>query len=522
MTPTRRVFLATSLLASLGASSGASQLPPLTVPKGRLRADITASFTTASERLRNGTRESLAADFVRAGLGSDFFAGLEPADSLLRQLTGLGDARIDLGASSASQLVTTGVGGVGLAYGMTDRLTVFGHLPIHRVKVRSTFGFDGANGGAGFNPADPTFGHGNGQAQTAAFFTQFDNALNAIQNQLATGGYDHDPTLRALAEQTVAAGTTLRQDLHALLLGAGTASYFLPLATSTAGAALLGKVTALQSTIAGPLMVNGFSGLPALPATTLSAEDFDGFLTSGAGPIAGTLATPVLNAIGDIELGAAYALADRLPASGSGRGYRLAAQGLVRLRTSRRETANRFFDVGTGERQPDVEFSVVGDGLMGRLGVRARVEYTLQLSGRAQQRIGLPGQPVAFANRLAAVTRNPGEMIALGLTPFVRLAETFALTGGAVWRRKAADQVTLLEGQEEIPGAPPALLAEESDGSWTTATVGFSFSFPSTTRNGAPRLPIDAGMMWEGVVGSSGPLRVPKASGVRLWLRLYR
>jgi hypothetical protein len=32
---------------------------------------------------------------------------------------------------------------------------------------------------------------------------------------------------------------------------------------------------------------------------------------------------------------------------------------------------------------------------------------------------------------------------------------------------------------------------------------------------------MDAGLLWEGVINSSGTLRVPATGGVRFWFRLY-
>ena len=96
-----RYFLPLLLLATHTGIS-AAQLPPLTVPRGHWRADITGSFFSASERYRSGTREDLAFDFERERLGSNFFPALIPADSLLQKIAGFTDATLNLGTSSAS------------------------------------------------------------------------------------------------------------------------------------------------------------------------------------------------------------------------------------------------------------------------------------------------------------------------------------------------------------------------------------------------------------------------------------
>lgn len=514
----RPLAIAASLLAARSAPLLA-QLPPVTVPKGHWRAELTGSFVTADHRLRNGIRESLAYDFTRGELGSSFFPALEPADSLLRKITELNDARVALGATSASWAVTTGTAGLGLAYGVFSKLTVSVHVPIIRQKVRSTFGLDPESANSGFNPADGTFGDSFGQAQTNTFFSQFSGAMLQLQVRLANGDYDGDPAQKALAEETLATGTVLRDDLFALILGGGTASPFLPTVTSVVGNTILGKVTALQGTLVG-LGITTFTTAPALPVGPLDEEGLNDFIHNAAGPVAGTLSTPSLSSLGDIEIGAAYSIVDQL-VPGARRGFRLAAQGVVRLRTSALDNPGRFFDVGTGDRQPDVEGMVVGDGLMGTFGARAIAGYTLQLSGNANKRISQPDQPIAYANTLAAVTRTPGNIMTLGVAPFVRLAETFAVTGGVTWRRKGSDKVSLFGEQAEIPNAPASLLELDTGGSWTTAALGLTFSSPLVTKDGKEKAPLDAGMLWEGVVGSSGALRVPQTAGVRFWLRIY-
>jgi len=515
-----RPYAIATLLVAASAAPLAAQMPPVTVPKGHWRAELTGSFLVADHRYRSGTNEGLAYDFTRDAVGSSFFPALEPADSLIAKITGLTGANIGVGATSATWAVTTGTAGLGLAYGVFSKLSVSVYLPIVRQKVRSTFGLDPADANSGFNPADPTFGDAAGRSQTAQFFAQFGSAMASLAARIAAGEYDGDPGQKALAQQTLASGAVLRDDLFALILGGGTASPFLPTGTSAAGNSIRSQVTALQGTLEA-LGITTFNTAVALPAEALTEEQFNDFISNPAGPVAGSLETRVLSSLGDVEIGAAYSILDQLSAPGVKRGFRLAAQGLVRLPTSTLDNPSRFFDVGTGDRQPDVEGGLVGDGLFGWFGARAVAGYTLQLSGNANKRISRPDQPIAYASTLAQVTRTPGNIMTLGLAPFVRLAETFAVTGGVTWRKKGSDQVSRFGDQAEIPGAPVSLLALETDGSWTTGSLGLTMSTPVVTKNGKEKAPVDAGILWEGVLSSSGALRVPATAGVRFWLRIY-
>ena len=496
------------------------QFPPLTVPKGLFRADLSGSFFTADRRFRAGESENLATDFVRTALGTNFFPDLEPADQLIRNITGATGPQLNLGTSSATHQVTTGTLGIGLAYGLTPKITLFGLVPWVRVKVRSTMGIVAGSGRAGFNPADPVFGTTDGLAQSDQFFGQFDAALATLEAKLAAGDYDGDPALRALAQSTLASAGMVRDDLRSLTVTPGTSSPFLPLRTSASGGAIRSVVSGIQTTLSGSLGVTGFTNEPVLPLDELANEDFERFVSEGLGPVAGSLETPSLSALGDAEVGLAVTLVDGLSANPA-RGVRIAAQGLARLPTGTLADSRRFFDVGTGEKQTDVEGTLVADAVRGRFGIRLLGGYSLQLAGTAQRRITAPDQPIPYAYRLASVSRDPGDLITLGATPAFRFAESFALTGGAVWRHKGGDAFTYAGGDEPIPGIDAALLGSETDGSWTTATVGLTFSAPQLVKGDRVTHPIDAGVAWEGLVQSSGPVRVTRNWGVRFWLRLY-
>src|SRR5687768_10566731 len=106
------------LLLVAHATALSAQMPPVTVPKGHWRAEISGGFMTGFDCYRGGTKEDLAYDFERESLGSSFFPALVPADSILRKIAGFDDARIGLGTTSASWSVTTGTMGLGLAYGI--------------------------------------------------------------------------------------------------------------------------------------------------------------------------------------------------------------------------------------------------------------------------------------------------------------------------------------------------------------------------------------------------------------------
>lgn len=511
-----RLLALTGLLLAV-ATPATAQFPPLTAPKGQLRLDLGGTLSTWDRQFRAGLSVDAAADFITDEVGSAFWPALRPGDSLLAKITGLSGG-LQLGSTDATKQVYVGTASIGLAYGLTHKLTLFGTLPYRRVQVRSSLTHDASSATAGLNPADPTFGDGFGRTFDLTFFAQFDAALGALRKNLTDGAYNADPGRKQLAEQTLASATTLRADLFALLLDPATATPFLPTQGSTLGSALLQKVRTLQGTLSG-LAVSGFSAVPALPAQALTSAQFSGFVTNPDGYVAGSLTSPTVSAIGDIELGAAYLLVDR-PATGSGLGLRLAGQALVRLRTARLDRPDRFFDEGTGDRQPDVELGLAADVRQGRFGARLTGGYNLQLAGNQQRRIAPPSVPIPWASTLAAVTRTPGNEIRLGLQPFVALSRTLAITVGGRYTSKAGDTYELFEGQPEIPGAPVSLLAEDSKVSWVEGTAGLVYSAPFASAEDRPQFPLDAGLSYHTVVSASGG-RVARLSEVRSFLRYY-
>src|SRR4030095_6970413 len=104
--PSRPVLALVLLL--LGPGHLEAQFSPLTVPRGLFRADLSGIFLSSHRRLRAGNDEQLGTDFITSALGRDFWPSLEPADSLIRKITNLDQARLNLGATSASHQVTTG------------------------------------------------------------------------------------------------------------------------------------------------------------------------------------------------------------------------------------------------------------------------------------------------------------------------------------------------------------------------------------------------------------------------------
>jgi len=512
--PLRALVLLTGILGG----PLAAQLAPVTVPKGLLRLDFGGRFDNWDRRYVDGVKGDAGADFTFTPFDGRFLATLDSAEAALHRVPGAGAASLSLGNTTSSMLVNIGTGYIGAAYGITRRLTVFGTVPIVRVRVQNRLGIDTVGATAGINPANTTFGSSAGALQTSAFLAQLQAALTTISTRLNSGAFDADPTRKALAQQILASGTPLNAALKDLLPTAA----FLPVAGSPAADALSAPIIALRGSIT-TLAEQGvtLSDSPALPVRGPTGTEFEKFATNPAGPLQSrSFEPPVLQYIGDIEVGAAFTWLDHRATQG-GLAIRSSLAGTVRLRTGQLDRPDDFFDIGTGDRQPDVQGDLVTDLAHGALGARLSARYVLQLSGRKDRRVSPPDQPFALANTLAAVEWNPGEIIEGSVEPFLRIAPTLSLSAGVRYWSKGADTYKYVRNQAPIAGTTPDVLAIGSRQNLTAVFGGLTFSHDGVRSDGTRGLPMDAWLRWETVAASTAG-RVPATQSVSLMLRFYR
>ena len=218
----------------------------------------------------------------------------------------------------------------------------------------------------------------------------------------------------------------------------------MPTAASPLGLALSARIQALQATLAGTLGVPGFTTAPALPVARASQDQLTSYLTSTSGPIAGQLEDRPLSQRGDAEFGGVWTLIDRWNDDARGTGLRLAVTGLYRLGTGFPERADRFLDLGTGTGHSAFGGTVTADLGLGRFGARLTGGYLRQLAANDQLRVTGPGQPYAPFNRIRTLRVDPGDILAFGGHPFVRLVPGFAIQAGLDHWRQTAEQVSYL------------------------------------------------------------------------------
>jgi hypothetical protein len=484
-----------------------AQLAPVGVPAGVLRIDLDGTMDIWDSRYRDGTREPLGTDLMSPALGSDLLPLLGDADARLSRITGLTGYRLNLGRLTTDEQADVSQGFFGGALGVTRWLTVFGRMPLVRSRVQAAITLDGSTGDAGVNP---------GGVVEAAFFQELDGALASLSSRIAAGDYDGNPTTKALAQSTLASGTALREDLFGLLSDT-TASAFVPTAASTAGTAVVSRVTDLQSVLAGPLGVTGFSTGLALPTDAVTTANLLDYVRD---PIGLRPGESKVTFRGDAEAGAAVTLLDHWDLGTHRGGARVAVQGLVRFPTGVVARSDRLLALGTGDGQTDVEARMTADLGAGSWGVRLEGGFNRQLAADFLARVAPPSQPFPSIDLLTIVHRDPGDIVDLAVRPFFRLAQTFAIQGSIRHWSRGTDAVSYATADDSIVDVSAAVLEEDTKANATVVGIGLTYSNLGGLRPGGNGLPVDAGWSYERVVKAGGG-RVPNRHTMRAMFRVY-
>lgn len=482
--------------------------------------EVYGDFAWANDRFRDGTRESLAAPLTSPALGEAAIPTLADADRRIGVMIGVTGYQLNLGRSTGTGQSSRGTGEVGLALGVLRQLTLFGRMEIVNSWNRQDLAIAAETGDAGVNPADPVMGTGAGADAAQVFVTNFNSAMAELENRIASGSYDGDPTTRALAEQTLVSGRQLSDSLAALLVDPATVAAFLPLSSSFAGTTLNGRVGALQGTLSGPLGVAGFTDQVPLPGDAVTRDDIQRYATATTGPIAYEDFTEKRMFLpGDVSLGAVVTPVDRWdPVHGTG--VRMALQGTLRLATGTPPSANDALQTSTGPGTPTVLAQGAVDLGWGLVGARLAAGYTAQLAGTFERRVGAPAEALVPLARLATVRQSGGSEFRVSVAPHLRVAQFFGLQATGTWARRSALGYSYATAADSLEGIPASLLGEATGASRLELGVGAVYSSGGTRPDGTPYRALDAGWVWRTIVSSSGGIQA-RWSGMQLFFRYY-
>src|SRR5690242_20445603 len=116
-----------------------AQLPAVGVPRGGVRVDLDGVMAIWDHRWLDGERQPLAADLTSPALGSDLIPTLAAADALVGGIIGAPAYRLNLGSLTGDAQQEDTRGYLGLALGLTSRITVFGRMPLVPVRTEAPY-----------------------------------------------------------------------------------------------------------------------------------------------------------------------------------------------------------------------------------------------------------------------------------------------------------------------------------------------------------------------------------------------
>ena len=511
-------------------------------PRGRLRAGITLRFEQWKERLSrfDGSREALGADLTLDSLGVSAFPYIAELSPPLSVLTGNPSPPLSLGSLQTHVDVTQTTTPISLEYGVTPKLGLQVVIPYvkNRVHVLPNPNANGIGGTLGFNPARTFAG---ARQQNALVTGAIGTAASTLGGELTRCLGSTDASCAAInADRTGATALvqTATDVSNALAAVYGTPTvaggFYAPVAGSALHTSIDARLTSLNTQfrtfLGAPTSGEWIAGRP-VAAVPLAAE---GLATLLGDPIFGILAQPLVDYehshIGDIELGAKFKLIDtfgpnataELPRAGA---LRVAAAGIYRLGTGQLDLPNDFTDVGTGDRQADIELRGYADFAIGpRLWTSAVLRFALQQPDRLLRRItDFPGQPFPELGREVEVNRDLGDVMEFEFAPRYVPNDEFAISGMYRYRSKGADSYSGTFQVFDIDGSPLALdastlgIASEQK----EHLLGFAITY-STVRANAGRSakwPLELWYMHTQVLGGRG---VPRMQMNGLGLRIYR
>lgn len=490
-----------------------AQLPYLTAPTGTLRIELGGSFEPTSSEFADGGRRDFGDPIGAAALTAATSPLVRDLESRLGEVLGRSVTGHSLGALSADAMLQRGTGIIGLATGISERLTAVARIPIVSIRTEARVTSDPTGATLGINPALL------GDQASEQFLTQFDAALGELAVRIDAGDYAGSPELAALAAQTLTEGSALRESLGELLLGDG-ASPVLPTVGSGDGDDLLARVAAVRDRFGGSLGIPGFTGAPGLPAEAITAAGFDQLLEAPGGFDLAPFDQQPLVGLGDVELGL-VALVARGGTTDRRSWFGLWVSGGVTLPTGTPPDPTFLRDGGTGDGQLDLNLGAIVDAGRGRLGVRGSIQYQRQLVGEREARVGGRDEFLLPAYRQAVLDWDPGDVLTVSATPYLRLADRLAITGNATWFSRGEDRWSQRDSASVIGTATTDLMAAGTSAAGLRVGLGMSYAHAGTTRSGETRMPVEAGIALERTV-SSGSGLVPAPLTTRLWFRVYK
>jgi hypothetical protein len=513
---------------------------------GVLRIGIGTSWSFANDRFgRDGTPtegklEPLGADFTRDSLAARFFGQLAPLRTSLQSLTGASVAPLTLGRLRVSSNLSTYTAPITVELGLLKRLQIGVVVPYIKTRNDISVFANNVPGSAnvGLNPGLSIDAVKN---TNGAVVSEVTAAASRLAGELTRCLQNSDPTCSAINANRAAAGALVTQanvaatDISSIY-GTTTSpgALFAPLGGSAiqqaVEARLASLATSFKSFLGDPTSgTSWISGKP-VPAALAAYTDFQRLLSEPDFGISGVpLESVERSHLGDVSVGAKLLLFDGIgPPQAEARPglhLRLAAAVHYRLATAQVETADDFADVGTGDKQPDVDAQGFADVQFGRrvwMSVVGR--YSQQRADRIEMRItDLPGDPFPALYRRQEVQRNLGDVTEFEITPRWVPNDYFAFAGSYRVRRKGEDAYTGIFSVTDVNGdvteINAATLGTATEQQEQAASGAFTYSTVRAFERGRARWPLEVTFSRSQVL--TGTNALPKWSVTTVALRYY-
>jgi len=478
----------------------------------------------------NGQLEPIGVDFGADSLGTRQLPFLGPAEAVLRAVSGLPAFTMNLGRSDLQLNANVRTMPIAIAVGISRRLSIGALVPLVRSRVEALFRMDTSAATLGNVGANPAYYQ---QGVYDGFRQQVDTALGALRAQAAGG----PAALRAQAQAALNQYAGLLCGLYGVAAGApasgasvctgaatATGSPFLPLQASAPGDSIATRLAAAQAAYAQLAALYAGSGisLPAfnaafpLPATPLSREEFQRFLTDSAQGVSGdTLAMALHTRLGDVELGATYAFAERAA-------WRGVVTATVRLPTGMVDSDRDFIDVGTGQHQLGLELGTRNDVALGTgFRVVAAARAGARVPDQLWRRVSPPWLPIAPLSSRALLRRATGSYLAADLTPTWRIDDAFSLGVRYAFFRQATTRFTYVDAADSARvGLPASVLDQETAVRWMRIGAAVTFSTLGRFAAGRASLPYSLTVGYQNTFWGRGG-QTPQASLVYVTLATY-
>ncbi len=519
-----RVSLSTAALVTAATAGPAvAQYPDTYVsPRGVLRISFEPWYINYNRVFDgNGTDIPIGTPLTKDSAGVNFLPSLLAPQNAIRSIIGDSTYEINAGAFKSVQDADVRRFPFNFHFGLTERITLTASIPVVTTRMQVEFTVDSANSTMGWNQAAPTSGSATGFADVVALMGELGSSIAALEAAIANDGYDcpSGPQCDA-ARDLVGRAQRLELDLVSLtgVMADGTQSPVLPpfnpLATSSEGQAVLAAIDAISAELQS-FGVSGLTTTLPLPAAKISAEDANAVLTTPSfGYDAAALEfVKITQRLGDIELGMRWGLLQS-PST------RTILSAVVRLPTGTLDSPANFVDLGTGDKQTDVQLGLDAAFEPGGLvSLAVSGYYNFQFGNELRRRPApLADRPIAIAAAEQTVSRKLGDEFRVAAYPAIRLAPGFTVFGSIDYFQKSSDEFSSVGTPSEDPELfQPEVL--ELNSSMKRLSAGAGIHYRSTGRYGTG-LPIEAGAYYFASFKGSGGL-TPTTSGANFYLRLF-